>query len=476
MDTNPILNELQGLSPGAQQALMQAHVAASAPPNINAGAQAPKVDPATRQATAGLQAPGAPPPPMMGTPMATPPNPTSILGAPSAPHVTQMSPMQEQTQEQTHNDESERSRLLSTGSGIHQIQNPVLKGLAGVGNAIGSIAAPGLMREIPGTEEHHEQLLGRANKNLTGDLDIGQKEATTTNLGATTAHENQETAGLPTSQTDTHNTAIATQANLNSEVTEHNAQAAALLHPQAKTDFEAWQQQNPGKPIEEWLKTQASNQKMTPEQKAYDQAFTELTGKGLSPSQAVEKLKEKPPTVNLNQGTWALDEDPTTGKPVLFNSKTGESKAGPEGVAKAGTFAKNEAKTAPEKAALEYANDYASRTLHTGPGDEALMEKFFELAKPSTGFRMSQPQIDMLKNAQSWMGGLEAHLRHAASGTWFSDEQRQQIAATMQDLAKAKGLRTSPENAEKGANKEGDTKQNSAGDKVVFRGGKWTAQ
>ena len=36
-----------------------------------------------------------------------------------------------------------------------------------------------------------------------------------------------------------------------------NAQVANLLHPQAKTDFEAWQQQNQGKPISEWLKEQA---------------------------------------------------------------------------------------------------------------------------------------------------------------------------------------------------------------------------
>lgn len=474
MDTNPILNELQGLSPGAQQALMQAHVAASAPPNINAGAQAPKIDPATRQATAGLQAPGAPPPPMMGAPMAAPPNPTSILGAPSAPHVTQMSPMQEQT----HNDESERSRLLSTGSGIHQIQNPVLRGLAGVANTIGSIAAPGLMREIPGTEEHHEQLLGRANKNLTGDVDFGQKEAQTANLGAITAHENQETAGLPTSQADAHNTALANEANLKSEADTRGKPKDAWKELTGYTGPK-------GEPLEinegtgETRPANApagshvtSPKETTPQQ----QTFDSLIKQGMTPMQAYEKIREKPGGTTVNQGTWSLDEDSTTGKPVLFNSKNGETKAAPAGIAKTGTFAKNEAKTASEKAALEYANDYASRSLHTGPGDEALMEKFFELAKPSTGFRMSQPQIDMLKNAQSWMGGLEAHLRHAASGTWFSDEQRQQIAATMQDLAKAKGLGTSPENAEKGANKEGDTKQNSAGDKVVFRGGKWTAQ
>ena len=127
------------------------------------------------------------------------------------------------------------------------------------------------MAQIPGTEEHHEQLLGRVNKNLTGDLTFGKDEAQNANLGATTAHTQAETAGLPQQQADTH-AATGSRINLeSSEIAEHNAQAAALLHPQAKTDFEAWQQQNPGKPIEEWLKTQqmAKGPKTIPPEQQY---------------------------------------------------------------------------------------------------------------------------------------------------------------------------------------------------------------
>jgi hypothetical protein len=183
-----------------------------------------------------------------------------------------------------------------------------------------------------------------------------------------------------------------------------------------------------------------------PQQQTYDS----LLKSGLTPMQAYEKIREKPGGTTINQGTWTLDEDPTTGKPVLFNSKTGETKAAPAGVAKAGTFAKEEAGKAPAKQAIEYADSYKSG-IHTGPGDEALMEKFFELAKPSTGFRMSQPQIDMLKNARSWAGSLEGHLRHATTGTWFSDEQRDQIVGTMHDLAKAKGLEGDSQGAQTAA-------------------------
>ena len=52
------------------------------------------------------------------------------------------------------------------------------------------------------------------------------------------------------------------------------------------------------------------------------------------------------------------------------------------------------------------------------------MEKFFELAKPSSGFRMTQAQVDMLRHVQGWMGSAVAKLRHAITGTWFSDTQR----------------------------------------------------
>jgi hypothetical protein len=87
--------------------------------------------------------------------------------------------------------------------------------------------------------------------------------------------------------------------------------------------------------------------------------------------------------------------------------------------------------------AINYANDYLNRGMFTGPGDEALMEKFFEMAKPTSGFRMTQAQMDMLKNAQSWGNSLTAKARHATVGTWFSDEQRQQIVDTMNQLGRS---------------------------------------
>jgi hypothetical protein len=149
----------------------------------------------------------------------------------------------------------------------------------------------------------------------------------------------------------------------------------------------------------------------------------------------------KLPNEKDNEGIWQLDED-AQGNPTLFNSKTGQTKAAPPGLAKTGTKAKADAATekliGPARDAQQYANDYLANGRFTGAGDEALQEKFFELAKPTTGFRMTQPQIDMLQNSRSWMQGASAHIRHATTGTWFNDDQRQQIVGTMKDLADAK--------------------------------------
>ncbi|HEV1994591.1 MAG TPA: hypothetical protein VGR03_09690, partial [Candidatus Acidoferrum sp.] len=140
-------------------------------------------------------------------------------------------------------------------------------------------------------------------------------------------------------------------------------------------------------------------------------------------------------------GTWTLQEGPD-GKSVLLNSKTGETKAAPEGVVPRGTAerirAERDKTMAPVEGAIDYATSYLGNKVYTGSGDEALQEKFFDLAKPTSGFRMTQPQMQMLQDSRGWMGGVAARLRHATTGTWFSDEQRSQIVQTMKDLAAAK--------------------------------------
>lgn len=140
-------------------------------------------------------------------------------------------------------------------------------------------------------------------------------------------------------------------------------------------------------------------------------------------------------------GTWSIEEDAKTGKSILMNSKTGQTKDA-NGLEKPGTAEKAADKLAkgqePIKAAEQYAEDYLQNGQFTGPGDEALQEKFFELAKPSTGFRMSQPQMQMLKDSRSWKEGTKALAYHALTGQWYTPTQREQIVSTMKELAAAK--------------------------------------
>lgn len=448
-NVNPLMAEYAGISPGLKAALSSAGQAPpmNAPaitPQMKADAQPVNAGPAPE--IPGIHMPDAPVPQLGSPRMQDSINP--ILGT-------------------THGDTLHRESLLQHGPTVDHIasriegsgfgqDHPVLGKILGdtaqvagkigdtalnIGGSLGIPAINTLARDIPGTTQNYNHELRGANANLTQDTTNAQKEAQTASENATAQHTTEDTAEAPEKATDAHAQSQATVGNLNSEAENRGKPKDAWKELAGYTGPK-------GEPLEineGTGETRTANapagshvtspKESTPQQQTYDS----LLKQGMTPVQAYEKIREKPGGTTINQGTWTLDED-KDGKPVLFNSKTGDTKAAPAGIQKSGTFAKGEAKTAPMKSALEYASDYGSRATHTGSGDEALMEKFFELAKPSTGFRMSQPQIDMLKNAQSWMGSLEAHLRHATTGTWFSDDQRNQIVGTMHDLAKSNGL------------------------------------
>lgn len=206
--TNPILQEINGLSPGAKAALLSAHQGAGAAPRpVNAGTTPPRLEAPSQGAPPPMMhipdAPGAhlstihpaaapdltPAPPPMTLPASASSGAAPSIPAPNAPSV--IAP-----KGTIQGDENERGRLLSTGSGVHQIKNPFLRGLAGVGNAIGTIATPGLMPLIPGTEEHHSLLLGKNAANIGNDLGIANKEATTAELRAKAPFEEAQTENL----------------------------------------------------------------------------------------------------------------------------------------------------------------------------------------------------------------------------------------------------------------------------------------
>lgn len=150
---------------------------------------------------------------------------------------------------------------------------------------------------------------------------------------------------------------------------------------------------------------------------------------------AIESRFERSQTrQEKNEGTWTVAED-GSGNTVLFNSKTTETKAAPDGMHKSGYYAKN---IAPLDASNLNIDDYMKNGVFTGAGDLSLQHEFFTATQPSAGFRMTKVQQDILQNSQSWLNSAEAKALHARTGVWFSPELRQQIADAAQKAIAAK--------------------------------------
>ena len=205
-------------------------------------------------------------------------------------------------------DKAERTRMLSTGAGEDQIYgkvtnsgfgqaHPLLgKILGGLGQGVAklgdiglSAVAPALAINLPGTEYHHAMQLHQLNGQIGNEKKEGQEEATTA--------ETQARVPLMQAQTQEAQTHAAEEPALDqAQIAEHNAQTAALLHPQAKTDFEAWQQQNPGKPIEEWLKAMSANKTVQPKEQLQQRLLdAQAKGDTAGAKQIQQQLKDIDP-------------------------------------------------------------------------------------------------------------------------------------------------------------------------------------
>src|ERR1700734_1996448 len=181
-------------------------------------------------------------------------------------------------------DETERTRLMSTGSGISQIPGKIensqfgqahptlgkiagygLAGLAGLGDLGLTTLGGGIGRlaeqQIPGTFGHHQVLLNQANRSVAQDESNAEKEAQTGALQAEVPLRQAQAAAFP--QEAASKEALT------------DAQITNLMHPQAKTAFEDWRQKNPDAPTEDFFKAEAAakpEQKPdTPEQQFIDE-------------------------------------------------------------------------------------------------------------------------------------------------------------------------------------------------------------
>jgi hypothetical protein len=111
------------------------------------------------------------------------------IASPALSVLRQPNQAVQNTQSRLLGDQQAYQDKLTAGSGIHQIKNPLLRGLARAGDIGLSILAPGIAAATPGTENHHQFLLAQDQARIGQDIgneqnlaQVGQTEANTNYL------------------------------------------------------------------------------------------------------------------------------------------------------------------------------------------------------------------------------------------------------------------------------------------------------
>jgi len=321
-------------------------------------------------------------PPMISTPPAKP----------------QLSPLGQQ--QQTDQQRLQQEQGWQFGS---KIANPWGRGALRGLDIVGTALAPRIAAAIPGSTVHHNLELAKDRAAVAGDIAEQEKEAQASDLNA---RPQMQQAAME------HQNQLEAQ----KETARQAQQTQAQKEQQDRLDEQLQQQED-----------RAEQHETEAEQRQAKQ-FAEQ--EKLANIREGKKGEEKGVLAEVPDGKGGF---------VLQRILPGESiPSGARTATQAGaTTMANEKSLAGGQKAIEYAKDYLDNGIYTGPGDEALMDQFFSLAKPDSGFRMSTPQLNMMRQGRSWMQGVEAHIRHATVGTWFSDEQRKQIVDAMTHLEKA---------------------------------------
>jgi hypothetical protein len=123
-----------------------------------------------------------PPPPTMSMPD----GPIAPLGPSTPPAV----------QSQLGADTAELQRIQNNGAGLNKIHNGFLRTLARVGDAAGTVLAPGVAAAIPGTTVHNWQLQTLAGNRVAEDQNAINNLFTGQQNAANLAHTRAETASL----------------------------------------------------------------------------------------------------------------------------------------------------------------------------------------------------------------------------------------------------------------------------------------
>lgn len=298
-------------------------------------------------------------------------------------------------------DQKRVNDLHTQGSGIDQIHNPLLRGLARTadiaGSVFGAVSPIGRVLDmaIPGTTLHHQVLVNQAERNLANDQatqkaadESAQSQAVTGHTDAAADLTKQQTLGLPQQQADTHELA---QANVGNT----NAEEYMRMHPLPdyelhdtpsgilkvnKKDGAAQYVTVDGHQVGAPIKTTKVQLKIggVP----HEVLVNEQTG---DPIKDLGESGFKPQNINLSTGTWSPGFDADK-NPVMFNSKTGEVKP------MSGTFTKQSAATAKIGADEQKRADLAQNMNENINKLEEILQRRPDLFGPIAG-RMTQGKV-----------------------------------------------------------------------------------
>ena len=200
-------------------------------------------------------------------------------------------------------EQSEMNRLATSGSGISQIKSPWARIPLQIADALGRGLFPGIEMGIPGTEGHHQVLMGQERGRIK-DIESGQDEAAKrAQEEAMARHTNAQAEDLenPRPPEPKFGPPVATSKGLATynqntgegapfTVDGEQAQPAEKqFAPRQITPFSEWRAANPDKPVEEWMQ-HVSTVKPKNRDDAYMETLAKAAlGQPITPEEAAQK-------------------------------------------------------------------------------------------------------------------------------------------------------------------------------------------
>lgn len=513
MDFNPIMTEWAGVSPalkGALQTAGQTLAQGATPPVDPSLSAAPQITPQIKASTTPQDAGPAP----AASPMRmADSNPVPSLGAPAQPniHVLGSSPLGT-----LQGDTDHRQQLMNTPPAVSQISHriqgtdfgqnhPMLgKILGGVAQGAGMLgdtlanALPGIGREIPGTTLNHSMQLGQANAALTQDETNAGKEAQTRNQNAEAGSREEEAAEAPQKANDAHDLSQSSQGNLDSETTtrQDTLQNPSLVvghahavdkavregrDPSVDPMVQAYEKQIQGLQPKPKPAAPKTTDIKGPDGKVHTMGYDDKTNKF-----DIDEGESgfKPATTRVDMGDknlWAVPQPDGTHKVVSLKSgmsvpEGAVSLAGLNGSSLPTSADRNRGSLA--KIAMgnldkiqEIVGRRGNDLFGPGPGRVTNLDQIIgsndpdlvALVNEAHNFSMANAGIHGSRSVQNVRDSLKDLLGDFHNGPQGIKGGLDANRANLQSVLGPSA----------GGPKEGDAKTNSAGDKVVYKGGKW---